>query len=49
MLRYCYNDIANIVANVIILEFLSARFVHTGALLSFYLFSTRIKRLKKAS
>ena len=29
--RYSYNDIIIIITNVIILEFLSARFVHPGA------------------
>ena len=39
MLRHSYdNIIIIIVTNVIILEFLSARFVHPGAPLPFYLF-----------
>ena len=40
---YSYNNIVIIVANVIILEFLSVRFVHLGALLPFYLFLTRVR------
>ena len=36
MLQYGYNNI--IVTNVIMLEFLSARFIHQGTLLPFYLF-----------
>ena len=40
MPRYSYNNII-IVTNVIILEFLSARFVHPGSLLPIYLFLTR--------
>ena len=36
MLRYSYNDIIIIVANDIMLEFLSARFIHLVALLPFY-------------
>ena len=31
------------IANVIILEFLCAQFVHLGALLPFYLFITRVR------
>ena len=31
MSRYSYNNIIIIITNVIILEFLSARFVHSGA------------------
>ena len=46
MLQYSYNNI--IVTNVVILEFLSALFVHPGALLPFYLFLTRV-RIMKAS
>ena len=39
MPRHSYNNIIIIiVTNVIILEFLSARFVHPGAPLPFYLF-----------
>ena len=38
MPQYSYNNIVIIVANVIILEFLSARFVHRGVLLPFFLF-----------
>ena len=37
MPRYSYNNIIT-VTNVIILEFLSTRFVHPGSLLPFYLF-----------
>ena len=40
MSRYNCNNII-IVTNVIILEFLSARFVHPGALLPFCFFYTR--------
>ena len=36
MLRYSYNNIIIIVTNVIILEFVSTRFVHPGALLPFF-------------
>ena len=46
MPQYSYNNI--IVTNVAILEFLSARFVHPGALLPFYLFLTQV-RIMKAS
>ena len=38
MLRYSYNNIIIIVTNVIVFEFLSAGFVHSGALVPFYLF-----------
>ena len=38
---YSYNNIIIIVTNVIILEFLSAQFVHPGSLLPFYFFNTR--------
>ena len=41
-LPYRYNKIIIIVTNVIILELLSARSVHLGALLLFYLSLTRI-------
>ena len=41
-LSYSYNNIVIIVTNVIILEFLSAQFVHLGALLQVFLFLTRI-------
>ena len=37
MPQYSYDDII-IVTNVIILEYLSAQFVHPGALLPFYPF-----------
>ena len=40
LLPYTYN---NIVIIVIILEFLSAQFVHLGVLLLFYLLLTRIR------
>ena len=43
MPRYSYNNIIIIVTNVFILEFLSAQFVHPGALPPFYLFLTRFK------
>ena len=36
--RYSYNNIIIIVTNDILLEFLSAQFVHPGALLPFYIF-----------
>ena len=43
-LPYSYNNIIIIVTNVIIiLEFLSAQFVHLGALLLFYLLLTQIR------
>ena len=42
--RYSYNSI-----NVIILEFLSARFVHSGALLPFYLFQHELERKNNES
>ena len=35
MPQYSYNNIIIVVANVIILEFLSALFVHPGALLPY--------------
>ena len=38
MPQYSYNNII-IVANVIILEFFSAKFVHPGALLPFHFFN----------
>ena len=41
MLRYSYNSIIIIVTYVIILE-LSARSVHPGLLLPFYIFLTRV-------
>ena len=41
MPRFSYYNIIIIIVIVIILEFLSARFVHPGALLPFYLFLTR--------
>ena len=41
--RYNYNNNIIIVANVIILEFLCAGFVHPGTLLPFYLFMTRVR------
>ena len=43
MPRYSYNNIITTVTNVIILEFLSARFVPPGALLPFCLFLTRVR------
>ena len=42
MRQYSYNNIIIIVTNVIILEFLAASFVHSGALLPSYLFLTRV-------
>ena len=39
-LQYSYNNIIIIVTNVNILELLSARFVHPGCLLPFYLLLT---------
>ena len=51
MLQYSYGNI--IVANIIILEFLSARFVHPGALqltiLSFFNMSYEDVRITKAN
>ena len=42
--RYSYNNIIFIiVTNIIVLEFLSAQFVHPGALLLFYLFLTWVR------
>ena len=41
MPQYSYNNI--IVVTVIILEFLSARLVHPGALLPFHLFLTPVR------
>ena len=38
MLRYSYNNIIIIVTNFIMLEFLSAQFIYSGALLPFYIF-----------
>ena len=38
MRQYSYNNIINIVTNVIMLEFSSAQFIHPVALLQFYLF-----------
>ena len=38
MLQYIHNNIIIIVNNVILLEFLSAVFVHPGTLLPFYVF-----------
>ena len=43
MLWYSYNNIIVIVTNVVILEFLSAWFIHPDALLPFYLFLTRVR------
>ena len=43
MLRYNYNNHIIIVANAIILEFLSPQFVYLGALLPFCLFLTRVR------
>ena len=40
---YSYINIIIIVTNVVILEFLSAGFVHPGALLPFCLFLTRVR------
>ena len=42
MLWYSYNNIV-IETNVVILEFLSARFIHPDALLPFYLFLTWVR------
>ena len=38
MSQYSYNSIIIVVTNVVALEFLSAGFVHPGAVLPFYLF-----------
>ena len=43
MLQYGYYNTIIIVTNVIILEFLSARFVHPGALLPFYHFLKQVR------
>ena len=43
MLRHSYTNIIIIIVNVVILKFLSARFVHPDALLPFYLFLTRVR------
>ena len=40
VLRYSYNNIIIIVANVAMLELLSARFIHPGTLLPFHIFRT---------
>ena len=45
MLQYSYNNnIIIIVNNVIILKFLSARFVHPGVVLPFYLFQHELEQ-----
>ena len=51
MLQYSYNNnVIIIVNNVIILKFLSARFVHPGAVLPFYLFQHELEqKLAKAN
>ena len=41
--RYRYSNIFIIVTNVIMLESLSAQFLHAGAPLSFYLFLTQVR------
>ena len=43
MPQYGYYNTIIIVMNVIILEFLSARFVHPGALLPFYHFLKQVR------
>ena len=49
-LPYSYNNIIIIVTNVIIiLEFLSAQFVHLGALLLFYLFQHELEHKNNES
>ena len=48
-LPYSYNNIIVIVTNVIILEFLSAQFVHLGALLLFYLFQHELEHKSNES
>ena len=48
-LPYSYNSIIIIVTNVIILEFLSAQFVHVGALLLFYLFQQELEHKNNES
>ena len=45
---YSYNNII-IVTNVIVLEFLSAQFVHLGALLLFYLFQHELEHKNNES
>ena len=47
MPRHSYNNIIIIVTNVIILESLSAQFVHPGTLLSFYFILTWVKNNNK--
>ena len=43
MLQYGYYNTIIMVMNVTILEFLSARFVHPGALLPFYHFLKQVR------
>ena len=43
MKRYSYNNIIIIVNDVIMLEFLSAQFIHRDTLQPSYLFLTRIE------
>ena len=42
MPQYCYNNIIIIVTNIM-LEFLSSRFIHPGALLRISLFLTKVR------
>ena len=49
MPRYSYNNIIITVTNVIISEFLFARFEHPGALLPFYLFKDELERKNNKS
>ena len=44
MPQYSFNNIIIIVTNVIILEFLSARFVRPGAPQPFYLFLAQVRK-----
>ena len=48
MSLYSYNDII-IVTKVAILQFLSARFVHPGALLTFYFFKHELEHKNNES
>ena len=43
MPSYIYNNIIIIVTNIITLEILSARFVHSSALLPCYIFLARVR------
>ena len=49
MPRYSYSSIIIIVTNAIVLEFLSARFVHPGALLQFNFFEPELQHKNNES